>query len=153
MEKEYYYKVVKKNIVSGEYYSAVSNREFKLTYAIGQVTTPQIGKVFIFKEKSYADIFKHYLYTGNDEYELLKVEVIGQVCKCNARLDIVTEKYVKMFWDSANNDDGTWSSPDYYWWTDKNEELIPQKDYDHCCCGPVPAGSYIADAVLPIESC
>lgn len=147
----YYYKVVKKNIVSGEYYSANSNKKFQLTYSIGQVTTPQVGKVFVFKEKKYADIFKHYLYTGNDEYGLLKVEVIGRVCKCNARLDIVTEKYIKMFWDSANNEDGTWSSPDYYWWSGKGEDQIPPQDYYIWSCGPVPAGTYIADAVLPVE--
>ena len=148
MEKTYYYKLVWKE--DDEYVSSLIEGSLKLKYAIGKVTTPKLGKVFIFKTIDDAiDFVDPNICVG---YYIMKVEAIGTVIKGDARLGNPTsEKYAKMFWDSSKKSDDSWEAPTADWWMGLGEETIPMNEYYYRATDPVPKGTYLADAVLPVK--
>ena len=151
MAEAYYYKVVYVN-EEGIYSSAKTYGDLGLKYSIGEVTTPKMGKVFIFKKLEDAKTFRSW---QGKSYIIVKVEVIGNVAKCEARLervnDFTSDTYIKLFWESSKIEDGKWNPPTLTWWHGMGEQLVPMKDYLHWITASPPEGSYIADAVRPIE--
>lgn len=152
MDKTYYYKVVyvsEQGICS----SAHTSGDLSLKYSIGKVTTPKVGKVFIFKKLEDAKAF--HSYRPKQFYRIMKVEIIGNVAKCEARLerinDSTADTYIKLFWKSSEMDNSKWIPPTLTWWHGMGETLVPMKDYLSWMTAAPPDGSYIADSVLPIE--
>lgn len=74
--KKYYWKVVCK-VVGGSYYSysfCKNTHKYCLTYQLNRVTTPKIGKIFVFNTRQQARRFKEYAVNG---YPLKIMKVIG----------------------------------------------------------------------------
>lgn len=150
MESQIYYKVVRET-PSGEYLSVIAYGDFSLKYEIGRVTTPNLGKVFVFKKMKDVDNFINW--EGSFGHRVLKVEIIGNVYEGKSRLEHIdypqAPQYAKMYWESGI-EDGKWSPPTVDWWKGWGVE-VREADYLGWMCGPLPAGTYLADAVLPIE--
>lgn len=150
MEPQIYYKVVRE-IPGCNYVSPIASGDFSLIYEIGKVTTPNLGKIFVFKTIKDVDNFINW--RGPWGYHVLKVEVVGNVYECKSRLEHIdlsySNQYVKLYWESGNKD-GKWSPPIDDWWKGQGMD-IEKAHYLGWSCGHLPSGTYLADAVLPIE--
>ena len=155
MEKIYCYKVVQEWI-DNKYVSAFAYTQSSiLEYSIGNITNPKFGKIFVFQNKKDAVSYTESCGGKQSGLYILLAEVIGTLCKGESQLsdcrNIFFDKYAPLFWTTANNDDGTWASPDIYWWIGHGHNIVRPEEYQGWTAQPPPAGTYFADAIRPVE--
>lgn len=85
-----------------------------------------MGKVFIFKKLEDAKAF--HSYRPKQFYRIMKVEVIGNVAKCEARLerinDFTADTYIKLFWKSSEMDNSKWIPPTLSSYKRRNSRVL-----------------------------
>lgn len=98
--QKYYWKVVRKHSDGTLTSTSIRINPFYVRYKIGEVTRPSVGRLFVFKCRSYARRFKRSL--GYSGVRILKVKVDG-IQKYAARISYLSNKSsindLKQFWD------------------------------------------------------
>lgn len=135
-KKKFYWKVVRK-LDDDRYISVSTIGKFKITYKLNKKSSPNIGKIFIFKNREHARKFRSELlkWGGSDRrsfYKILKVKS-GNTCY-RVPEHIISDSYshdaITKFWSYYN----LGITPDRTTW-----------DW------PTPEGTMLSDYITPIE--